>query len=478
MKVKSLLIIICALACFQVQAARGTSTNKKGINGIWQSEGYGYVMVVKNNKAQIIYDVTDIHALKVPYGSHFVNHELELWIRNDGKLIADRPQKLSYYVFERIEELPEKCKNWKDYRTEDAQQNFEVFWQTMKEHYAFFDRRGVDWDQVKADYASQISKETSKEELFKIFTEISMKFCDAHIAFDADDWWMHPNFKDKYLLDKEAKVDQAIYESKDWTAGLVGNKWEELGYDEIFPVIKGHLDANASYGAVPDFNRTGNGKILYGKMSDNTAYVCFLEQGGFYHQEGPEAKETEFSAFQKCLDTLVAYFVGTDKLVVDLRFNTGGEDTYGIWFAERFAEQRTLAFTKKAIDGQGYTEEIKAWLHPTGKKKFDAKEIKVLTSRNSISAAETFVLALRPLDNVEIIGDATCGSLSDMLDKQLPNGWSFSLSNEVYTSHDGIVFEGKGAFGTGIAPDRQIEFEINDFLVDGRDPILEAALEE
>ena len=46
------------------------------------------------------------------------------------------------------------------------------------------------------------------------------------------------------------------------------------------------------------------------------------------------------------------------------------------------------------------------------------------------------------------MGQDTAGMLSDNLLKPLPNGWELSLSNEIYTSCDGQVFEGRG-----IAPD-------------------------
>lgn len=48
------------------------------------------------------------------------------------------------------------------------------------------------------------------------------------------------------------------------------------------------------------------------------------------------------------------------------------------------------------------------------------------------------------LPNVTRIGTPTYGVLSDMLEKHLPNGWSFSLSNEVYLAVDGKLYEGLG----------------------------------
>jgi carboxyl-terminal processing protease len=43
-----------------------------------------------------------------------------------------------------------------------------------------------------------------------------------------------------------------------------------------------------------------------------------------------------------------------------------------------------------------------------------------------------------------LIGQPTQGALSDVLEKKLPNGWTFTLSNEVFTMTDGTIPEGPG----------------------------------
>lgn len=71
-----------------------------------------------------------------------------------------------------------------------------------------------------------------------------------------------------------------------------------------------------------------------------------------------------------------------------------------------------------------------------------------MTTRASASATEICVLASLSLKNITRIGGNTEGITSDMLDKTLPNGWEFSLSNEIYLDNKGKSYE-----HTGIAPD-------------------------
>ena len=53
-------------------------------------------------------------------------------------------------------------------------------------------------------------------------------------------------------------------------------------------------------------------------------------------------------------------------------------------------------------------------------------------------------MRLRVLPQVKILGQATQGAHSDVLNKTLPNGWKLGLSNEIYTLADGRVYEGRG----------------------------------
>ncbi|MEL7416222.1 MAG: S41 family peptidase, partial [Pseudomonadota bacterium] len=78
--------------------------------------------------------------------------------------------------------------------------------------------------------------------------------------------------------------------------------------------------------------------------------------------------------------------------------------------------------------------------------------VHLLTSDLTISAAEIATMALRALPQTVHHGSATNGSLSDILEKRLPNRWTLELSNEVYLDHTGAHWE-----GPGIPPDQPIE---------------------
>jgi C-terminal processing protease CtpA/Prc len=92
-----------------------------------------------------------------------------------------------------------------------------------------------------------------------------------------------------------------------------------------------------------------------------------------------------------------------------------------------------------------------------------------LTGPLTISAGETFTQALMGRQpKVLRVGESTQGVFSDMLVRRLPNGWSFSLQNEVYRTAEGRTFD-----GPGIPPDIEVPVFPEADLRQGRDGALE-----
>ena len=117
--------------------------------------------------------------------------------------------------------------------------------------------------------------------------------------------------------------------------------------------------------------------------------------------------------------------------------------------------KRLLAGTKHRRErGVARGDPTQIWLEPFRGDPllaFNAKEVDVLISKATCSAAEVFALAMRELPHVRLVGEATCGTLSDEMIHRLPNGWRYSLSNELYLSPRGECFE-----AAGVQPDLEV----------------------
>jgi carboxyl-terminal processing protease len=167
----------------------------------------------------------------------------------------------------------------------------------------------------------------------------------------------------------------------------------------------------------------------------------------------------------KAMKSAKALFADARAIIVDVSLNDGGHDMIARRIAGHFAAERTIAYYKYPGDA-GTVERQPIHVEPLGDAPFKGP-VFLITGQLTVSAAEIFVLAMRALPNVTQIGGTTDGSLSDILTKPLPNGWSLTLSNEVYLDADGVGWEGRG-----IPPD--IEAEVA-YDADGSERDVEAA---
>jgi C-terminal processing protease CtpA/Prc len=96
-----------------------------------------------------------------------------------------------------------------------------------------------------------------------------------------------------------------------------------------------------------------------------------------------------------------------------------------------------------------------------------------LTGPLTISAGETFTQALMGrTPHVVRVGEDTQGVFSDVLGREMPNGWSFGLPNEVFRTAQGTTFDGRG-----IPPDVIVPVFTEDDIAARRDPAMAKALE-
>jgi carboxyl-terminal processing protease len=151
------------------------------------------------------------------------------------------------------------------------------------------------------------------------------------------------------------------------------------------------------------------------------------------------------------MGNIIGDLKSTKFCILDLRFNNGGFDQAGLDVLGYLTTKRILAYTKKARYGKEYTRKQVICVDPKPIKYI--KPVYILTSYQTASASETFILGTMNLPNVQRIGSNTAGVFSDVLDKRLPNGWNYGLSNEIYESADCINFE-----VSGINPDYKIDY--------------------
>jgi C-terminal processing protease CtpA/Prc len=214
-----------------------------------------------------------------------------------------------------------------------------------------------------------------------------------------------------------------------------------------------------------EVHRAGNDNLVYGMLDDGIGYLGILTMTDFAADQ-----EGEQEVLAEAMDQILLEFNDANALIIDVRLNSGGLVTNALLIASRFADQPRLAFSLQARQGDGYTALREFRVEPRGERQF-TRPVVVLTSRATVSSGEVFVMSMRTFPHVTVVGGATAGAHSSILDKSLPNGWDFGLSNQVRYAHDGQVYE-----QVGIPPDVEVEVSRN-ALGSDRDAILDEALE-
>ncbi len=189
--------------------------------------------------------------------------------------------------------------------------------------------------------------------------------------------------------------------------------------------------------------QVANRRILWGTIGQ-IGYINIVSMGAFDKDAPPD----DTKALDAALDEALAAFQGLPGMIVDVTNNRGGYDAISLHIASRFAAGRRLAFSKRAIGANGPYQRFE--VVPSERIHFLGK-VALLTSDVTVSAGETFTLAMRALPNVVQIGGRTRGALSDQLTKPLPNGWTLTLPAEDYRDPDG-----RSAEGVGIDPARSL----------------------
>ncbi|MGQ7856740.1 S41 family peptidase [Pedobacter sp. WC2501] len=152
---------------------------------------------------------------------------------------------------------------------------------------------------------------------------------------------------------------------------------------------------------------------------------------------------------------IIGKLQGTNAIVIDIRFNSGGYDLVSLEILRHFITEETKLYSKKAKLLNGYTEPQFFAILPADTTYH--KPVFLLTSHQTASAPEVLAIGSMAVKNTTRIGSNTEGIFSDILEKKIPNGWIVNLSNEIYQDINGTCYE-----SIGIPPNKEINYSHNE----------------
>ncbi|MEM8897760.1 MAG: S41 family peptidase [Bacteroidota bacterium] len=318
--------------------------------------------------------------------------------------------------------------------------NFEILWKTFDERYANFELKGIDWDSVHTTYKPRVTAQTEDRELFSICCEMLQTLSDGHVSIEAEhalgEWNCGPPY--------DFSLEIAFPSDSAWTA--------------FEAVMDKYLRAQGF--SVP----------IYKELSEDTHFQYRLSDSMGYLRLDEMTEDINFLKFPKAMDEAISAFQSKSAIIIDLRFNGGGFDHTSHLMARRLIQEETFYLERRRRKGtSSYTSLKTRSIKPTQKGTF-SKSIVILTSDYTASAAEVFLLLMKDLEHVTLIGEASEGIFSDTFEFSLPNKWNISLSHQQYFSQDTINYEGKG-----IPVDIQVKNSPQDLLSE-KDSVIETAI--
>jgi carboxyl-terminal processing protease len=403
--------------------------------GVWAQRGYGKILHLSTTRL-VTYDVTDISCIRLDDQPLAVAaREFDRVERTSKGFTLFEVGGVTRYEFENLPKLPQRCRGAAGtQRVRDPEVNFWVLWHALREHYAFFHLRKVNWNEMYQRFRPGISAASSDDDLFLTFSGMLEPLNDGHVELTAGD------------REFSGGTDGELLEL--WKS-IVGSP---KGYEAA---VRKHI---VEYALKGQAKTAAGGTLIYGWAAPGVGYINTMSM------EVPSDSGTELplprqlQVIEQAMTQIMRDLGGARALIVDARFNDGGYDAVALKIMGSFTREPRLAFAKKAVEGEAYTPTQEVYFQPSGANQFTGP-IFYLQSGTTVSAAEVFSLAMLALPNVTSIGTRTYGVLSDQLDKQLPNGWTVTLSNEVYLAVDGKLYE-----GCGIPPDVSLEVgNIRDF---------------
>jgi len=424
-----------------IVSACGAKKEDSSIKGTWSSIGYGNILKIDSTK-YAYYDITAISCLPAKQGDiAAIQHTIKL---SKDTLSVQRGFSTDYYV--RAAALPNLCEQ-QDPKVNDPLYNFEVFATTYKNHYEYLELNGVNWDSLYNASKNKINAATTAPELYLILEEMLLALNDNHGSLEPSN--------EVYEAAEQLRVQTGpepthrTYGDFEVAAMVANHHLKENLTKDSWLIHWGKIEDNIGFIEVNAMMLFANLKLSDSLVQADGFVSAYFDAYNTYNSADQIAMEV--AGVSAIMDIVMQDLADTQYLIIDVRFNGGGLDPVGLEILKRFNDKYRKVGTKRARHKDQYTKATDIFLLPAVTPY--TKPVYLLTSQQSASATDMMALASMELKQLKRIGAHTNGAVSDALQKTLPNGWHFSLSNEVYTDVNGKCYE-----NIGIPVDLQLDY--------------------
>jgi hypothetical protein len=254
----------------------------QGLQGVWNAPAYGMVLSVTDTEHvfyQTTSDYCQIFDFDMVLDMDFdeVLASMQLSSDQSSILMSFAGAKSPGMVMNRQTELPGNCvtnllKQSTDVGYEfDAERDFNIFWQTFNEHYAFFHLEGIDWNEVYQQASGSISGSTTEAELFEILSEMVAPLKDFHVQLGNEE------LDEEFSVNRKPGITEIVFqefiEINAIEPPLSEQQYQQFfqyygqQYDRWLEVLVDHFDEDAE-----GFSNDSE-TINWGMLQDDLGYI-------------------------------------------------------------------------------------------------------------------------------------------------------------------------------------------------------------
>lgn len=277
---------------------------------------------------------------------------------------------------------------------------FDGLWQDLNLHYSFFVLKGVNWDSLRTVYRPRAQAAQNDNALAPVLIDLLSQLHDGHVLLS--------------IGGEAFTTSSTPYPNR---------------FDPTITFVK-YVQREGAF-------QSG---VSYGVVTPTIGYIRF--------------QTFEGADWSSDVDAALVQLSSVSSLIVDVRNNGGGLIDNATAVAGRFADHLTTAAYVRYRNGPAhtdFTEQIAQRIAPLGSSHF-SRHVYLLTDRNTLSAAELLVLAMRALGRTTVVGDTTGGQAGSPLVRELQNGWTYQFPESIEYTLDGRAFE-----DIGLPPDVPIQ---------------------
>lgn len=318
----------------------------------------------------------------------------------------------------------------------DPRHNFNVFWNGIRDRYASFEDRNVDWTLAQRLFGDKMNSSISQEDLWTALVDSILLFDDPSMSISNSS----VQVSSRTLIDLTPFQHSAIHDVRKYylieRGGSVANNFV---FGLLNPEIStgwriGYIAITAMEGFVeiPIFELFPKKEALQIDKSKLTV---------------PERYDIE--SMRWVIEAILASLGQIDGLICDIRLNQGGgSHLAALNLASFFTDTNNRTAFSVTNRLPGAPERFSAWrkcrIPSTVGQVAYTGPVVLLQSQHTCGTAEMFSLSLSERPQTFRIGSRSMGSISQVAQFSLPNGWKVRVPFQRYASPTGEQYEDSG----------------------------------